>query len=258
MEIFSVTSGYGIRPSVWNGFLKMSEFQAKVSEGPYKGEPLYPHLHKDGKYVASPSRFKVDYIRVDTLEELEVLVRSGYAARMANRKIPNAPSLIISKNIHFAKHETLLTPARLLPSIIDDVDLDRDSITKARKEQAFLRAHLLRGSMSGKCVICHYEFPVNMLVAAHLKMRAACSNSERKDINNVAALMCKLGCDDLYEKGYISVEAEMVISTNAKNTTTRLICAIKKIVGNVVPNWVTSSSYYDWHRKKSMTKKPAR
>lgn len=89
----------------------MSELQAKVSAGAYKGKPLYPHLHKDGKYVASPTRYEIDYIRVDELYELEVLVRSGYAARMSNPDIPNAPSLIISKNIQLSEGGAVLTPA---------------------------------------------------------------------------------------------------------------------------------------------------
>lgn len=229
----------------------MSDFQAKVSSGEHKGKPLYPHLHKDGKYVASPSRFEIDYIRVDKLTELEVLVRSGYAARMSNPEIPNAPSIIVSRNIHFNEHGAVLTPAALLPSIIDQMDLDRECISKARKEQAFLRAHLLRGSVIGKCVICHHIFPIDMLVAAHLKMRAACNNAERKDIDNVAALMCKTGCDDLYERGYISVEAGRVIAIYPKNATPRLGEIIEGIEGNVVPNWTASSHYYEWHRRKT-------
>ena len=72
----------------------MSDLQAKVSTGDHKGKPLYPHLHKDGKYVASPTRFEIDYIRVDELDELEVLVRSGYAARMSNPEIPHLSSLV--------------------------------------------------------------------------------------------------------------------------------------------------------------------
>ena len=55
----------------------MSDLRAAISSGKHKGKTLHPHLHKDGKYVASPTRFEIDYIRVDNLNELEVLVRSG-------------------------------------------------------------------------------------------------------------------------------------------------------------------------------------
>lgn len=229
----------------------MSDFQAKISRGAHKGKPLYPHLHEDGRYVASTSRFEVDYIRVDTIEELEVLVRSGYSARMSNPETPNAPSLIVSQNIHFTANGVESKPAELLPSIIDEVDLDRDCISKARKEQAFLRAHLLKGAATGKCVICHHDFPIDMLVAAHLKARSACSRSERRDIDNIAALMCKTGCDDLYERGYISVEAGRVISSKTKTCTSHLRDVIASIEGHIVPNWTPSFHYYEWHRVKS-------
>ncbi|WP_024658656.1 hypothetical protein N027_00870 [Pseudomonas syringae USA007] len=231
----------------------MSDFQANVSRGDHKGAPLYPHVHEDGKYVASPTRFEIDYIRVDEIDELEVLVRSGYAVRMSNPEISNAPSLIISKNIHFTEHGARITPADLLPAIIDQTNLDRECVSKVRKEQAFLRAHLLKGSLIGKCVICHHDFPIDMLVAAHLKMRSACNNAERKDIDNIAALMCKTGCDDLYERGYITVDTGSVISTKAKNVTPRLSKVIESIVGNLVPNWTASAHYYEWHRGKTAT-----
>lgn len=229
----------------------MGAFEAKISRGAYKGELLFPHLHDDGRYVASASRFEIDYIRVDNITELEVLVRSGYAARMSNPKVPNAPSLIVSRNIQLAPIKAALKPADILTSLIDEVDLDRACIHKARKEQAFLRAHLLKNSLKGICTICHYEFPIDMLVAAHLKARSACNNLERRDIDHVVALMCKTGCDDLYERGYISVEAGRVVTAKAKTATPRLTAVIAKLEGNVVENWATSSHYYEWHKAKS-------
>lgn len=193
----------------------------------------------------------MDYIRVDDLDELEVLVRSGYAARMSNPEISNAPSLIVSKKILLPVHGAVLASAELLPCIIDQADLDRDCISKARKEQAFLRAHLLKGSVTGRCVICNHIFPLDMLVAAHLKMRSACKTSERKDIDNVVALMCKIGCDDLYERGYISVDSGRVVSNKAKTATAHLSEVIASIEGLAVSNWTASAYYYDWHRENN-------
>jgi hypothetical protein len=68
---------------------------------------------------------------------------------------------------------------------------------KARREQ-----RLLRLALTGHCCICGDEFPVDLLVAAHVKKRSHCSHLERKDYKNVVVPMCKLGCDDLYERGY--------------------------------------------------------
>ena len=44
------------------------------------------------------------------------------------------------------------------------------------------------------------------MVTAHIKPRSKCSPSERKD-PNVVMPVCKIGCDDFYEKGYLLVEA---------------------------------------------------
>jgi hypothetical protein len=77
--------------------------QYRVSRGTAIGTCLYPHLHEDGFYVASRTRFEKDYIRVRTLPELVQLARQGYKIRMSNRTHPNhrAPSLVIPKISRF-------------------------------------------------------------------------------------------------------------------------------------------------------------
>jgi hypothetical protein len=67
-----------------------------VKQGTGAGISLYPHLHRDGNYVASFTRFKKDYIRVRTKAELIQLVKLGYKIRMSNSSHPNhkAASLV--------------------------------------------------------------------------------------------------------------------------------------------------------------------
>lgn len=101
------------------------------------GKPLYPHLHKDKKYVASHSRYEVDYVRVETVEQLEALVHAGYGARMSNKSIGAAPSLKISSNINYTRSSGV--EEELLKAALN-VDLDVESITNRRTEQTFLRA----------------------------------------------------------------------------------------------------------------------
>lgn len=229
----------------------MSELIATITRGMHKGKPLFPHKHEDGKYVATTSRYEDDYVRVDTLEELAVLVKAGFGARMSNAETGNAPSFIVNRNISFGGSSVgSVSAAQLLPSIIDEADLDRDSKAKGRKEQSFLRAHLLSNSSTGICVICMYRFPFDMLVAAHLKKRAECTTKEKKDFGNVAALMCKTGCDDLYENGYISVQGGKVVATKKRTVTTRLSEVISGLQGNEVANWSSSAKYYVWHHSK--------
>jgi len=79
------------------------------------------------------------------------------------------------------------------------------SVTALRRlEQGLLRRTLLPGSV-GICDICGDELPVQFLVAAHIKKRSACTHAERLNIPHVAMIACKLGCDALFEAGYIGV-----------------------------------------------------
>jgi hypothetical protein len=66
---------------------------------------------------------------------------------------------------------------------------------KIRKEQARLRNLLAGGRDVAPCALCGDEYPIEFLVAAHVKRRAVCADSERHDLHNVAMLACSFGCD---------------------------------------------------------------
>lgn len=229
----------------------MKKLVAKISRGKLKGNDLFPHKHANGKYVASPSKFEIDYIYVDNENELEALIRSGLSARMSNPDIDyNSPSLKIPKSINVLDEENIeLKPSDFLKDLIEASDLDYDSKSKSRKEQQFLRAHLANGKLEGICSICQNIFPLNFLIAAHIKPRKYCEKIERLDFDNIATFMCKTGCDDLYEKGYIYVD-EGVIKKNIKRKTTEYL---DKIISNLedktIKNWSNSKVYYDFHKK---------
>ncbi|WP_413282502.1 hypothetical protein [Vibrio sp. MA40-2] len=218
------------------------EAKVAASSKKHAGKPLYPHKNRDGFYIASHSRFKADYILVETEEQLEALVSLGYGARMSNPSMKIGASLISSKSIKLTKPISFKST---LASVVKSTD--SKSTVKRRLEQSFLRSHLLSANPTGKCVICGNEFPANFLVAAHIKKRAKCTTSEKLDFDNIASLMCKLGCDDLFEKGYIYITSGSVaINTKAKPTPV-LEKYLTEIDGNVVPNWLGSKAYYEWH-----------
>lgn len=229
----------------------MQPFFAKKNRGQYKGEMLYPHLHSDGAYVATTSRYSVDYVRVSSLDELSVLVRSGYGARMSNPEIPQAPSYISHGSITFCDAEDpSASLKRVLSSFAHAENLDGETVANSRKEQAFLRSYLLRGKSQGECVLCGRAFPTELLVAAHIKTRAECSREEKLDFDNIAALMCVLGCDSLFEKGFVYVLDGKVHANPRREGTPHLDKAIGQLAGRVVANWPNSSGYYKWHAKE--------
>ena len=96
---------------------------------------------------------------------------------------------------------------------------ERRTETQARLEQSSLRKILLKGASKAKCAVCGNEFPEQFLVAAHIKKRANCTDEEKRDHHNIACLMCKFGCDDLYERGAIGIASGTVVIVVSKHST---------------------------------------
>ncbi|MGX4642976.1 hypothetical protein [Massilia sp. SYSU DXS3249] len=228
----------------------MKNLFAKKNRGEFKDEPLYPHLHADGTYVATNSKFKADYIRVDSLSELAALVSAGYGARMSNPATGQAPSYISHKNITIAGQEKLgISLKQFLSSFVEGNELDRTTMARYRKEQTFLRTYLLKGKQNGQCTLCGWDLPAELLIAAHIKPRSTCSHAEKLDFDNVATLMCALGCDSLFEEGFILVQDGVINKNSKRKNTLALSASIDRIAGRTVPNWPASSVYYQAHAK---------
>ena len=126
-------------------------------------------------------------------------------------------------------------------------ELDRRFQAVQRLEQAALREHLLRGRASGECQLCGRTFHAHFLVAAHIKKRAKCTDDEKRDLQNIGMLNCKFGCDELYERGYISVDGSGKVVKS-----TKLISAIEKqymdsIVQASVAVHSAQKPYFAWH-----------
>jgi hypothetical protein len=78
-----------------------------VSRGDESGAALTPHLHEDGKYVASMTRFEKDYVRVESIRELGILAQHGFSIRMSSPGSVShrAPSLISPSSLQIVFRE---------------------------------------------------------------------------------------------------------------------------------------------------------
>ena len=129
--------------------------------------------------------------------------------------------------------------------------LDAQAIVHARKEQSFLRSQLFKGRIIANCGICGKEFPVSFLTAAHIKKRSECSLSEKKDYKFIVMPMCKFGCDELYERGYVSVNEGKVVDLNAKPITPLVKEYLSNIANNECQYWNNNTAkYFQWHLGK--------
>jgi hypothetical protein len=129
--------------------------------------------------------------------------------------------------------------------------LDREHSVRGRIEQSFLRRHLFGSVEESICSMCGRLLPTGLLVAAHIKPRSECKRHERLDVENIVFSVCVLGCDALYERGFISVlrEGEICISeTDGSRTLTRILRGFR---GKRCVSWKESAAhYFEWHAER--------
>lgn len=132
-----------------------------------------------------------------------------------------------------------------------DGELERAATRAARGEQAALKRHLLPGA-SGTCALCGRHLPKAVLHAAHIKKRSACDEAEKRDLANVAMLACTLGCDALFEHGYVTVDDQGHIQVSHLAADTPDLAAHIKhnnLDGRPITWWNPQrEAYYAWHR----------
>ncbi|MCX5009156.1 hypothetical protein OHB05_42320 [Streptomyces sp. NBC_00638] len=119
-----------------------------------------------------------------------------------------------------------------------------------RAEQTTIKQWLIPGSV-GECALCGRSFPKAFLVAAHIKKRAICSEEERWDTENIAMLACLLGCDSLYERGFITVEhgGQLQVSPLVEEASAVDQHIKDHLQGRITPWWTPAREpYYAWHR----------
>lgn len=126
-------------------------------------------------------------------------------------------------------------------------ETEKEIVTTRRLEQGFLKRILFGNKTVGTCACCKKEYPISYLVTAHIKKRAFCSLEERKDVN-VVMPMCKFGCDEIYEKGYISVSAGVFKDMNKTPTSSQLKKYIAQVDGTKCECYSDKNlEYFKWH-----------
>lgn len=130
---------------------------------------------------------------------------------------------------------------------------DRLALTAVRAEQGFLRRQQIR-KWGNSCCLCRRSLPDELLVAAHIKPRWACTESERMDTLNVAMLACLFGCDALFELGYVTVDESGRIEQGPRRSV-RLEDKIREITGELCPAYGEHSQrYFAWHRQHHVSR----
>lgn len=153
-------------------------------------------------------------------------------------ELTNGAMLLTASQVQAAKHE--------LEKLQGDLDLPANA--RRRAEQALLRKIFLGGKEVETCSICSKVLPVNFLVIGHIRKRHSCDPDQKRDPANVMPV-CLLGCDKLFEDGYIHVDASGVIRT--AHTNSHLEAVINSLTGKACRAWTPASApYFKWHEER--------
>lgn len=127
--------------------------------------------------------------------------------------------------------ESALSPSTwFTPELTDDI-----AMTAIRREQQHLRKHLLAQRSEAPCALCGRTLPKGVLVAAHIAPRHALNEAERLDFASAAMLACSLGCDSLFERGYVAIDDTGHIVEHLRVDNDALNKAVTMLVGREVP-----------------------
>ncbi|MFE5595708.1 hypothetical protein [Streptomyces sp. NPDC056549] len=138
-------------------------------------------------------------------------------------------------------------------------DLDHDGDTNAvaqvliRREQQKLRRALIGSRTTTTCGFCGRTFPSRLIRAAHIKRRSQATRQERLNMSNVIPA-CLMGCDELFEHGYIYVEGDGTIAASLSSSATSDLKQIAEaLVGRTVGDFGTHrAEFFRWHREHAI------
>ena len=189
--------------------------------------------------------------------DLNLSAEASQSLRLAGTVVKNnciqcqqfSPSGLLFLNIENGEIEEVHEEGSDFDPVDYDGELDATTNARARREQYELRKRLLR--KNNLCAICGNNFPSELLVAAHIKKRSKCTDQEKRDLQNIAMLACKLGCDALYEIGYLVVNSDGFVQKSSKiDIPQNLYETIKDLVGNrCLAYRKETEQYFDWHRR---------
>jgi hypothetical protein len=128
-----------------------------------------------------------------------------------------------------------------------DGELQKKVETWQRTEQGHARERLLKGRQIAECLLCGRSTSKDFLVAGHIKRRAACTDEEKRDLDNVVMLCCKFGCDEMYERGFLGVEKDgkILISSQLIDKTSQSYA--ENVVKKQVKINENQIKYFEWH-----------
>jgi hypothetical protein len=147
-------------------------------------------------------------------------------------------------------------PDEDLPESLFDDFSDLDSVTRAviRREQRRLRRVRFGTLTEVPCALCGRVLPVGLVRLAHIKRRAEATRDERLQLKNTMPA-CTLGCDELFERGYLIVDqlGKITVNLAQKPASPDLTDVLKRFEGREVQGYTAGQQlFFSWHRDRNI------
>ena len=126
-------------------------------------------------------------------------------------------------------------------------ELDRRAFVLARAEQKKLRRKKLNGRSQVHCDLCQLLLPVRLVHTAHIRRRSESPHDVRLDPHNLM-FACVLGCDSLFEHGYVYVDVAGYIHASEHADDQALVTAVERLGSICSAFSKKSADYFTWHR----------
>lgn len=184
---------------------------------------------------------------IDTPFDKNGKVKQGYLF-----KLPQAGAQFLLTKLNLVNSVDERTLDNQVKELLGDFSggTDRPVTGTFRREQRALRQHLIGNRKSGECGVCGRSLSSNLLVASHIKPRNECTEKERID-PLVVMLACVLGCDSLFDRGFIYIDQNGIIKVSSKSDDypdlSQFVSAIDGQLAKAFSE--TAKDYFAWHER---------
>lgn len=218
----------------------------------YETDQVWPTLKRRPEETF-PHRFGIAQVAQDagvTAAEINrfTMRQFHYSANIGGLPVPVSFDIPLVEDVGALVGEETEDPAVLLL----DGNLDAITISAFRREQRKLRSAIFADSLSSTCDLCGRSYPTSCLRAAHIKRRSVCSDLERHDLANVMKA-CTLGCDHLFELGFIRIGNDgKIIANDGDKTTGDLREHLQALAGRICTAYSRANArYFAWHAENA-------
>lgn len=198
------------------------------------------------KYILVPNSLLIKYLVDRTPKKVngKVTMDIGFTEKQIQRWTSEGVEYFPMFDKEFQNHDSTGTQS----DPVWEGKFEGETLIEYRREQNEIRKQIFGDSSISECSICRKTYPIGLIWASHIKKRSICDDHEKGDISNICVPMCKMGCDDLFEKGFIVVKDGLIKINETKTFTPDLKDKVNPLLGTQCTVWgEKNKTYFEWH-----------